>query len=210
MQSSVGIVTSALNIVTPVKLSGSVVRLDPIRHEHAELFWEVAKNNLDDIFRWIPYRMQTRDDFQLLVAKALQEQERGESVVFTTVEISSGRVLGSTRFMNIDRNNRRVEIGSTWIAPAWQRTAVNTEAKYLMLRHAFEVWGCFRVELKTDALNEKSRNAILRVGAKEEGTLRRHVVTWTGRVRDSVYFSILDSEWPEVKARLEEKLRSGA
>ena len=210
MQSTVGIVTSALNIVTPVKLSGSVVRLDPIRHEHAELFWEVAKNNLDDIFRWIPYRMQTRDDFQLLVAKALQEQERGESVVFTTVEISSGRVLGSTRFMNIDRNNRRVEIGSTWIAPAWQRTAVNTEAKYLMLRHAFEVWGCFRVELKTDALNEKSRNAILRVGAKEEGTLRRHVVTWTGRVRDSVYFSILDSEWPEVKARLEEKLRSGA
>jgi RimJ/RimL family protein N-acetyltransferase len=210
MQSSVGIVTSALNIVTPVKLSGSVVRLDPIRHEHAELFWEVAKNNLDDIFRWIPYRMQTRDDFQLLVAKALQEQERGESVVFTTVEIASGRVIGSTRFMNIDRNNRRVEIGSTWIAPAWQRTAVNTEAKYLMLRHAFEVWGCFRVELKTDALNEKSRNAILRVGAKEEGTLRRHVVTWTGRVRDSVYFSILDSEWPEVKARLEEKLRSGA
>jgi RimJ/RimL family protein N-acetyltransferase len=210
MQSSVGIVTSALNIVTPVKLSGSVVRLDPIRHEHAELFWEVAKNNLDDIFRWIPYRMQTRDDFQLLVAKAFQEQERGESVVFTTVEIASGQVLGSTRFMNIDRNNRRVEIGSTWIAPAWQRTAVNTEAKYLMLRHAFEVWGCFRVELKTDALNEKSRNAILRVGAKEEGTLRRHVVTWTGRVRDSVYFSILDSEWPEIKARLEEKLRSGA
>jgi RimJ/RimL family protein N-acetyltransferase len=210
VQSTVGIVTSALNILTPVKLSGSVVRLDPIRHEHAELFWEVAKNNLDDIFRWIPYRMQTRDDFQLLVAKALQEQERGESVVFTTVEISSGRVLGSTRFMNIDRNNRRVEIGSTWIAPAWQRTAVNTEAKYLMLRHAFEVWGCFRVELKTDALNQKSRNAILRVGAKEEGTLRRHVVTWTGRVRDSVYFSILDSEWPEVKARLEEKLRSGA
>ena len=210
MQSTVGIVTSALNIVTPVKLSGSVVRLDPIRHEHAELFWEVAKNNLDDIFRWIPYRMQTRDDFQLLVAKAFEEQERGESVVFTTVEISSGRVLGSTRFMNIDRNNRRVEIGSTWIAPAWQRTAVNTEAKYLMLRHAFEVWGCFRVELKTDALNQKSRNAILRVGAKEEGTLRRHVVTWTGRVRDSVYFSILDSEWPEVKARLEEKLRSGA
>jgi N-acetyltransferase len=108
--------------------------------------------------------------------------------------------------MNIDRSNRRVEIGSTWIAPAWQRTAVNTEAKYQMLRHAFEVWKCFRVELKTDALNQKSRNAILRIGAKEEGTLRRHVVTWTGRVRDSVYFSILDSEWPEVKSALEAKL----
>jgi RimJ/RimL family protein N-acetyltransferase len=201
------VVTSPLNIVTPVTLTGSAVRLEPVRNEHAELFWEVAKNDLDDIFRWIPYRMQTREDFQLLVAKALQEQERGESVVFTTVENGSGRVIGSTRFMNIDRNNRRVEIGSTWIAPAWQRTAVNTEAKYLMLRHAFEVWGCFRVELKTDALNEKSRNAILRLGAKEEGTLRRHVVTSTGRVRDSVYFGILDSEWPEVKARLEEKLR---
>lgn len=205
-----GIVNSPLNIATPVTLTGSVVRLEPIRHEHADLFWDVAHDALDDIFRWIPYRMQTREDFQLLVAKALQEQERGESVVFTTVESASGRVIGSTRFMNVDRNNRRVEIGSTWIAPGWQRTAVNTEAKYLMLRHAFEVWGCFRVELKTDALNEKSRNAILRLGAKEEGTLRRHVITWTGRVRDSVYFSILDSEWPEVKARLEEKLRAGA
>ncbi|MFZ0956662.1 MAG: GNAT family protein [Candidatus Sulfotelmatobacter sp.] len=204
------IITSPLNIVTPLTLSGTVVRLEPIRREHAGLFWEVAKNDLDDIFRWIPYRMQTREDFEQLVAKAFQEQERGESVVFTTVESGSGRVIGSTRFMNIDRNNRRVEIGSTWIAPAWQRTAVNTEAKYLMLRHAFEVWGCFRVELKTDALNEKSRNAILRLGAKEEGTLRRHVVTWTGRMRDSVYFSILDSEWPQVKARLEEKLHSGA
>lgn len=108
--------------------------------------------------------------------------------------------------MNIDRVNQRVEIGSTWIAPAWQRTAVNTEAKYLMLRHAFEAWGCMRVELKTDALNQKSRNAILRIGAKEEGTLRRHVLTWSGRVRDTVYFSILDSEWPGVKMNLEAKL----
>ena len=126
--------------------------------------------------------------------------------MFATVERGSVRVIGSTRYMNIDRVNRRVEIGSTWIAPAWQRTAVNTEAKYLMLRHAFEVWNCFRVELKTDALNLKSRNAILRIGAKEEGTLRRHVITWTGRVRDSVYFSILDSEWPEVKEKLEAML----
>ena len=197
---------SPLNILAPVTLSGSAVRLEPIRHEHADLFWDIAKGDLDDIFRWFPYRMQTREDFQQWVAKALQEQERGESVVFTTLESASGRVVGSTRFMNIDRNNRRVEIGSTWIAPAWQRTAVNTDAKYLMLRHAFDVWGCFRVELKTDALNQKSRNAILRLGAKEEGTFRRHVVTWTGRVRDSVYFSILDSEWPEVKAELERKL----
>jgi RimJ/RimL family protein N-acetyltransferase len=195
-------------IAIPITLEGSVVRLEPIRHSHAELFWEAAKDALDDIFQWIPYRMKSKEDFQLIVDKALAEQQRGESVVFATVERSSGKVIGSTRFMNIDRANRRVEIGSTWIAPAWQRSAVNTEAKYLMLRQAFEIWKCIRVELKTDALNQKSRNAILRIGAKEEGTLRRHVITWTGRVRDSVYFSIVDSEWPEVKAKLEARLHS--
>lgn len=197
-----------LKIILPLTLEGSVVRLEPIRREHAEMFWEVAKNDLDDIFRWIPYAMKTPEDFQKVIARIFEEQERGESVAFATVERSSGRVIGSTRFMNIDRANRRAEIGSTWIAPAWQRTAVNTEAKYLMLQQAFEVWGCIRVELKTDALNQKSRNAILRIGAREEGTLRRHVITWTGRVRDSVYFSILDGEWPQVKAKLEARLAS--
>jgi RimJ/RimL family protein N-acetyltransferase len=197
-----------LNIAGPVTLEGSVVRLEPIRHEHADLLWEVSKDNLDDIFRWIPYAVRTQEDFRRLVDKALNEQQRGESVVFTTVERATGRTIGSTRFMNIDRGNRRVEIGSTWIAPAWQRTAVNTEAKYLMLRHAFEVWGCMRVELKTDALNQRSRDAITRLGAKEEGTLRRHLLTWSGRVRDTVYFSILDSEWPEVKVKLEGRLSS--
>jgi len=108
--------------------------------------------------------------------------------------------------MNMDLPNRKVEIGSTWIAPRWQRTAVNTEAKFLMLQHAFEVWKCLRVELKTDSLNQRSRRAILRLGAKEEGTLRKHMVTWNGRQRDSVYFSILDTEWPEVKAGLERKM----
>ncbi|HXJ90630.1 MAG TPA: GNAT family protein [Candidatus Binatia bacterium] len=197
---------SPLQIETPVTLEGSFVRLEPIRREHEQLFWDVAKNDLDDIFRWIPYAMKTPDDFRKLVDKAFAEQDQGESVVFATVERSSDRVIGSTRFMNIDRANRRVEIGSTWIAPPWQRTAVNTEAKYRMLQHAFEVWGCMRVELKTDALNQKSRNAIVRLGAKEEGTLRRHLVTWTGRVRDTVYFSILDDEWPAIKATLESKL----
>src|SRR5579863_6667931 len=198
--------STPLQISGPLTLEGSVVRLEPIRHEHAELFWDVAHNDLEDIFRWIPYAVQTRDDFRKLIDKAFDEQQRGESIVFATVERSSGRAVGSTRFMNIDRVNRRVEIGSTWIAPPWQRTAVNTEAKYLMVRHAFEVWQCIRLELKTDALNQKSRHAILRIGAKEEGTLRRHVVTWTGRIRDSVYFSILDSEWPEVKTKLEARL----
>ncbi len=201
-----GLASAPLIIAMPITLEGSVVRLEPIRCEHAEVFWNAAKEELDNIFEWIPYRMKTPEDFQHLIEKALSEQERGESVVFATVERGSGQVIGSTRFMNIDRVNRRVEIGSTWIAPAWHRTAVNTEAKYLMLRHAFEVWQCMRVELKTDALNQKSRSAILRIGAREEGTLRRHLITWTGRVRDSVYFSILDTEWPEVKTNLEAML----
>lgn len=200
-----------LKIELPLTLEGSAVRLEPIRREHAQLFWDIAGNDAQEIFRWIPYPMQTPEDFRRVVDKAFEEQERGESVVFATVERNSGRTIGSTRFMNIDRVNRRVEIGSTWIAPAWQRTAVNTEAKFLMLRHAFEVWNCIRVELKTDALNHKSRNAILRIGAIEEGTLRRHLITWTGRVRDTVYFSLMDSEWPEAKRRLlgflEKKIR---
>jgi RimJ/RimL family protein N-acetyltransferase len=194
-----------MNIQT-VTLEGNAVRLEPIRREHWKDLWEVARDAAEDIFRWIPYPMRTPGDFEQWADKALAEQQRGESLVFVTVGRAFGRLIGSTRFMNIDRANRRVEIGSTWIAPAWQRSAINTEAKYLMLRHAFEAWQCIRVELKTDALNQKSRNAILRIGAKEEGTLRRHLVTSTGRVRDTVYFSILDGEWPEVKMRLEGRL----
>ena len=190
----------------PVILEGNVVRLEPLRREHAAILWSVAKDAVDDLFRWVPYRMGSLDDFQAGIEKILSEQARGLSLPFVTVERNSGRVIGSTRFMNMDLPNRRVEIGSTWIAPAWQRTAVNTEAKYLMLHHAFETWGCLRVELKTDSLNQKSRNAILRLGAKEEGTLRQHMVTWDGRRRDSVYFSILDTEWLRIKAGLEEKL----
>jgi RimJ/RimL family protein N-acetyltransferase len=197
---------SPLKIDFLITLEGLVVRLEPIRSEHVDAFWEAAKDDVDNIFQWFPYRMKSKEDFQQAIDKALAEQRRGESVAFATVERSSGRVIGATRYMNIDRVNRRVEIGSTWIAPAWHRTAVNTEAKFLMLRHAFEVWKCMRVELKTDALNQRSRNAILRIGAKEEGTLRKQLITWTGRVRDTVYFSILDTEWPEGKARLESLL----
>ena len=200
---------SPLNIVTPITLEGSVVRLEPVRREHEEIFWNAAKDSLDTIFQWIPYSMKSLEDFQRLMEKSLGEQGRGKSIVFATMERSSGKVIGSTRFMNIDRVNRRVEIGSTWIAPAWHRSAVNTEAKYLMLRHAFEEWKCMRVELKTDALNQRSRNAILRIGAKEEGTLRKHLITCTGRIRDTVYFSILDTEWPEVKPKLEAMLKRG-
>jgi len=133
---------------------------------------------------------------------------RGVSIPFATVEKSTNKVVGSTRFGNIDVKNRCVEIGWTWITPSRQRTFINTEAKLLMLGHAFEIWKCARVELKTDALNEKSRNAILRLGAKQEGILRRHLITETGRFRDSVYFGIIDSEWQNIKADLKRKLRS--
>jgi len=187
-------------------LEGSVVRMAPLEREHESALWNVARDHAEDIFRWISYRMQTAEDFHQFVETALAEKSRKESVVFVTVERSSGRIIGSTRFMNMDFKHRRVEIGSTWIAPAWQRTAVNTEAKYLMLRYAFETWGCVRVELKTDGLNVKSRNAIARIGGKQEGILRKHMITWTGRLRDDVYFSILDDEWPAVKADLERKL----
>lgn len=121
-----------------------------------------------------------------------------------------GKVVGSTRFGNIDLKNRKLEIGWTWVSRPWQRTAVNTEAKLLMLTYAFEQLRCIRVEFKTDALNLASRKAIARLGAKEEGVLRRHMITETGRFRDSVYFSILDDEWPAIKRRLEDGLLSYA
>ncbi|PYV51893.1 MAG: GNAT family N-acetyltransferase [Acidobacteria bacterium] len=195
------------SLVLPISLAGKHVRLEPLRPEHALLLWGIAKDHLDDLFRWIPYRLQTLEDFEALNRQVLEEQERGLSVPFATFECSSNRIVGTTRYMNMDLPNRKVEIGSTWVAPRWQRTVINTEAKYLMLRHAFETWKCLRVELKTDSQNQRSRQAILRLGAKEEGTLRKHMLTWTGRQRDSVYFSILDTEWPEVKSELERKLR---
>lgn len=188
--------------ISPFSLEGRFVRLEPLRAEHATLLWEVAKDHLADLFQWIPYQLNSLEDFQAFNRQVLEEQARGLTVPFATIERGSNQVVGTTRFMNMDLANRKVEIGSTWIAPRWQRTAVNTEAKYLMLSHAFEVWKCFRVELKTDALNQRSRQAILRLGAKEEGTLRKHMLTYNGRQRDSVYFSILDTEWPSVKTRL--------
>jgi RimJ/RimL family protein N-acetyltransferase len=191
----------------PVALDGQMARLEPLQRDHAPLLWDTAKDSIENTFRWWPFAMRTQDDFQILVNGILAEQQRGLSIGFVTIERGSGRVVGSTRFLNVDPSNRRVEIGTTWIAPAWQRTGVNSEAKYLMLRHAFEHWKCLRVEFKTDALNQQSRTAILRLGATEEGTLRKHVVTWTGRVRDSVYFSILDTEWPDIKLKLEERNR---
>jgi N-acetyltransferase len=185
-------------------LEGTHVRLEPLTLNHLDALCEIGLD--DDLWRWIPKPVHSREDMQDYIRTALQWQADGTAIPFATVERSSKRVAGSTRYMNIDRPNRHVEIGATWVGRPWQRTAVNTEAKYLMLRYAFEELGCMRVELKTDELNERSRNAILRIGANQEGIFRKHVLCTDGRQRNSVWFSIIDSEWPQVKASLEEKI----
>lgn len=199
---------STIPVISPFSLEGTHVRLEPLRPEHAAMLWEIAKDHLADLFQWIPYRLESVEHFKEFNRQVLEEQKRGVSIPFASYERESEQIVGTTRFMNMDLANRKVEIGSTWIAPRWQRTVINTESKYLMLCHAFEVWNCVRVELKTDALNQRSRQAILRLGAKEEGTLRKHMLTWNGRQRDSAYFSILDTEWPQVKVGLEAKLKA--
>ena len=193
-------------VVSPVTLEGAQVRLEPLAKAHLE---GLALVGLDEeLWRWIPTPVGTREEMGAYIETALSEQERSTSLPFAMVEKTTGRTIGSTRYGNIDRTHHRVEIGWTWVAREWQRTAINTEAKYLLLKHAFETLGCMRVELKTDSLNERSRAAILRIGAREEGIFRNHMITASGRIRHTVYFSIIDSEWPAVKAGLEAKLRS--
>ena len=190
--------------LTPVVLQGRHVRLEPLALHHHEGL--CAAGLAPEVWRWIPYQVTTPEQMRTYIETGLRDQERGLAMPFATLDAATGSVIGSTRFMNIDAPNLRVEIGSTWLAPARQRTAANTEAKYLMLRHAFEVWDCNRVEFKTDSLNTQSRAALLRIGATEEGTFRNHVITAEGRIRHSVYFSITADEWPDRKARLERML----
>jgi N-acetyltransferase len=191
-------------IVTPVTLEGRHARLEPLAKEHLAGLAEVGLE--EELWRWIPTAVRTREEMAAYIETALEEQQSGVSLPFAIVEKATGRTIGSTRYGNLDRTHHRVEIGWTWVAREWQRTAMNTEAKYLLLKHAFESLGCMRVELKTDSLNEKSRAAILRIGAKEEGIFRNHMITASGRIRHSAYYSIIDSEWPAVKARLEVRL----
>jgi RimJ/RimL family protein N-acetyltransferase len=193
-------VASPAPALEPVTLEGSFVRLEPMTVEHHAGLTAIGLD--PEIWRRAIAPIRTPEEMRSYMDAALQLQREGTALPFVTVERSSGRIVGSTRFGNYDRANRRIEIGWTWLAPAWQRTVTNTEAKYLMLTHAFDRLGCVRVELKTDVLNSQSRNAILRIGAKEEGILRKHTLTWTGRYRDSIYYSILDEEWPQVKAQL--------
>jgi RimJ/RimL family protein N-acetyltransferase len=186
-------------------LEGRVVRLEPLRLNHWPRLSEVGLD--PELWRWTTSRVASPEDMRRYIETAIDWQAQGIALPFATVERSSGQAVGSTRFAAIDRVNRRVEIGWTWVAPPWQRTPVNTEAKYLMLRHAFEVLGCIRVELKTNSMNTTSRNAILRIGAREEGVFRNHMINDDGSIRHTVYYSIIDSEWPDLKRLLKEKLR---
>jgi RimJ/RimL family protein N-acetyltransferase len=190
--------------VHPLTLEGQHVRLEPLRLDHHARLCEVGLD--EELWRWTTTLIRTPEEMRAYIETALEEEAAGSSLPFATIEKASARVVGSTRYGNIDRVNRKVEIGWTWVGRNWQRTFVNTDAKYLMLRHAFETWGCLRVEFKTDSLNERSRNALARIGAQEEGTFRNHMIVHDGRLRHSVYYSIIDSEWPAVKAALEAKI----
>jgi RimJ/RimL family protein N-acetyltransferase len=184
----------------PIVLEGRLARLEPLGLEHADALAEAGSDPA--IFRWFSDDLGRPESFRPWIERALAEQSRGVSLPFATIDARSGRVVGSTRFLNIVPAHLRVEIGSTWLAPSAQRSGINREAKRLMLRNAFETWHVRRVEFKTHALNVQSRMALARLGAVEEGTLRKHMVMPDGSERDSVYFSVLDDDWPTIEARL--------
>ncbi len=191
--------------LSPCVLEGSLVRLEPLGPHHLDGLCAVGLD--PEIWRLTIAKVDSRAAMEGYVAQALAEQRAGTVLPFATVLQASGEVIGSTRFHSATPAHRRVEIGWTWLGRAWQRTGANTEAKYLMLRHAFERWDCLRVEFKTSTLNQRSRAALRRIGAVEEGVLRSHMINQDGTVRDSVYFSILQEEWPSVKLRLERMMR---
>ena len=186
--------------IEPVILEGKHIRLEPMSSDNVDALSAVGLDS--ELWRWTNNVCATVDDMRRYVHIALNDWKLGIALPFVTIDRKTNTVIGSTRFGNIEVPHRKVEIGWTWITPKFQRTAVNTEAKFLMFQHAFEVWEAVRIDLKTDALNEKSRNAILRIGAKQEGILRNHMVTDAGRHRDSVFFSVIETEWPDVKQRL--------
>lgn len=186
--------------IEPVVLEGRFIRLEPLAPAQAAALWAASA---PEIYRFKPYAVRSEADMLAFVARLQRLQAAGEGLGFCTIERATGAPIGSSSYFAADAAHRRLEIGGTWVTPSRQRTPVNTEAKYLMLGHAFEALGCQRVEFKTDRLNERSRRALERIGAVEEGVFRNHMVMPDGRIRDSVYYSIVDREWPAVKAALE-------
>jgi RimJ/RimL family protein N-acetyltransferase len=199
--------------VQPVTLTGRVVHLEPLAEAHAP---DLAAVGLDErIWRYMLYgSIDSLEKMRAFVLDLLARQAEGTDLPFAVIHLAAGRAIGCTRYMDIRPEHRGLEIGGTWYGVTYQCTAVNTESKYLLLRHAFETLGCIRVQLKTDTRNVQSQRAIERIGAVKEGVFRCHMITPDGAIRDSVYYSIIDTEWPAVKAaleaRLEEKLRAGA
>ncbi len=188
----------------PVTLTGRHLRLEPLCIEHVAALADAGADPA--IWTWYPQSAHGPERMRAWVQQALDWQASGVALPFVQVDVTSGRVIGSTRFGAIEASHRRAEIGWTWLNPAFQRSAANTESKYLMLCHAFETLGLVRVEFKTDSGNQASRRALARIGATEEGIFRNHMIVEGGRLRHSVYFSIIDSDWPAVKAGLERKL----
>ena len=191
--------------VKPIVLTGTHVRLEPMSEAHVEGLAEIGVGQ--PFWDFMLYgNISTVDDMRTWVQDILARETKGTDLPFVAVHLESGRVAGATRYLNIVPQDRGLEIGGTWYGPDFQRTPVNTECKYLLLRHAFETLNCIRVQLKTDLWNERSQKAIERIGAVKEGVLRNHMILPDGRYRDSVYYSILDTEWAGVKARLEEMM----
>ncbi len=191
-------------VLCPITLRGKHIRLEPLRREHAPAL--LAAGQAPEIWTWLSAAPTTLAAMEEWIAAALRAQDEGREVPFTVVDGRRERVIGSTRYMDIEASNRSAEIGWTWYTPEAWRTVVNPEAKYLLLRHAFEDWGAIRVALKTDTLNVQSQAAIRKLGARREGTLRNHRIRRDGTIRDTVLFSILYREWPAVKAALERRI----
>jgi RimJ/RimL family protein N-acetyltransferase len=192
--------------ISPVILEGQHVRLEPLSSAHEESLIAAAGDG--ELWNSTVTIVPSRATIGAYIETALNAQAEGHALPFVIIQKSSNKVVGSTRYFHIERDHRRLEIGYTWLAASAQRTQVNTEAKLLLLTHAFERLGCIRVEFVTDVLNQQSRTAILRLGAKQEGVLRNHMIMPSGRYRDSVCFSIIEAEWPAVKAGLQAKLAS--
>jgi len=191
--------------VNSVVLQGKHVRLEPMTEEHIPGLAEIGVGQ--PFWDFMLYgNMDSADDMRNWVLDILSRAEKGTDLPFVAIHLASGRVAGATRYLNIVPRDRGLEIGGTWYGLEFQRTPVNTECKYLLLRHAFETLGCIRVQLKTDLRNERSQKAIERIGAVKEGVLRNHMILPDGRYRHSVFYSVLDTEWPGVKKRLEEMM----
>ncbi|MBM6580314.1 GNAT family N-acetyltransferase [Microvirga sp. BT689] len=190
--------------IEPVSLSTDRLTLRPLSLSDVPALGEAAGDG--ELWEKRTTTVPRPEGFEAYVQTALELQKAGLALPFATVVNDGNRVVGSTRYMNIDAANHRVEIGTTWIAKSWQRSFVNTHAKFLMLRHAFEVLGCNAVELRTHRLNDQSRAAIERLGARLDGILRQHMIMPDGHIRDTAVYSIIRDEWPEVKANLEQRL----